>query len=62
MTIMPSSTQTDIFAKANDNRDVSQYPTADQIAGIMMFQLSLPMNLEIKDLLVENRRAVGVAI
>ena len=55
MTVMPSSVQTQIFQKANDNRDLSTYPTPNQIAEMMVYLLNMPNNLIVKDLLIENR-------
>lgn len=58
MTIMPASTQTQIFAKANDHRDLAEYALPEQIADIMIFMLKMPTNLLVKDIVVENRRRI----
>ncbi len=54
MTIQPAGVQTDIFAKGGDERNTSKYPTPDKIADIMLFQLSLPRDISIDNIVVRN--------
>ena len=52
--IYPPSVQTNIFKKFGDNRDVSKYPTANDIASIMKSLLFLPENINIPEVLIKR--------
>lgn len=54
MSILPDGLNTDIFEKGGDKRDVSLYPSPDIVTDIMFFQLKLPRNITIPNIVVKN--------
>jgi len=55
MTIMPPSVKTEIFAKSGDNRDTNNYAEPSVVSDGMSFMLNQPRNVEVKELVIENR-------
>ena len=56
MSILPPSVDTNIFAKAGDQRDTSGYPPASRVADAMRFMLDCPPDVCIPELLLEQHQ------
>jgi NADP-dependent 3-hydroxy acid dehydrogenase YdfG len=54
MVFYPSSVATDIFKKAGDLRDTSNYPSVEKIASVMYFMLEQPREVYIPELKIES--------
>jgi len=54
MNLMPPSVNTQIFAKAGDDRLTTAYPPASRIASSMQFLLDCPYDICIPELLIEQ--------
>ena len=53
MTVLPPCVNTDVFRKAGDDRDASQYPPASRVADAIRFMLGLPPDVCVPELLME---------
>lgn len=56
MSVLPPSVDTNIFAKAGDQRDTSAYPPASRVADVMRFMLDCPPDVCIPELLLEQHQ------
>jgi len=54
MNLMPPSVQTEIFAKAGDNRSTAEYPPPSRVARAMQFMLDCPFDICIPEILIEQ--------
>jgi short-subunit dehydrogenase len=54
MSILPPSVDTNIFKKAGDMRDTTQYPPAERVADAMRYMLDCPQDMCIPELILEQ--------
>lgn len=54
MNLMPPSVQTEIFAKAGDNRSTADYPPPSRVAHTIQFMLDCPFDICVPEMLIEQ--------